>query len=138
MDVHNFRAQAASRQFQDIWASPKLSIKQKMDVFCIVMLPISLYGYKTWTGTEVEKGRLGFTHCNCLRCIVGMKLTDRHKLVTTCEQCGMSSLDLVYRRTLQWMGHVLQMDGGSLAAAEFLLLGSKVSSDDGRMEQLKY
>eukprot|EP00955_Chlamydomonas_euryale_P054527 355849-Chlamydomonas_euryale.AAC.1 len=56
-------------------------------------------------------GRLEVTNSNCLRCIVGVKLTDRRRLETICEQCGMSSLELmVRRRTLQWMGHALQMD----------------------------
>eukprot|EP00955_Chlamydomonas_euryale_P099367 365214-Chlamydomonas_euryale.AAC.2 len=32
MDVQNVRALAAFCEFQDIWASPKLSSKQKMDV----------------------------------------------------------------------------------------------------------
>jgi len=40
MDVRNVRALAAFRQFQDIWASPKLSSKQKMDVYRTFVLPI--------------------------------------------------------------------------------------------------
>eukprot|EP00955_Chlamydomonas_euryale_P037272 350708-Chlamydomonas_euryale.AAC.5 len=46
-------------------------------------------------------------HSDCLRRIVGVKLTDRHALETTREQCGTSSLELmVRRRALQWMAHV--------------------------------
>eukprot|EP00955_Chlamydomonas_euryale_P106263 365693-Chlamydomonas_euryale.AAC.17 len=49
--------------------------------------------------------------CECVRACVGMKLTDRHRLQTTREQCGTSSLELmVRRRTLQWMRGVLRMD----------------------------
>eukprot|EP00955_Chlamydomonas_euryale_P034534 349819-Chlamydomonas_euryale.AAC.1 len=60
---------------------------------------------------KVQMGRLEVTHSDCLRRIVGVKLTDRHRLETIREQCGTSSLDLmVRRRTLQWMGHVLRMD----------------------------
>eukprot|EP00955_Chlamydomonas_euryale_P027700 292365-Chlamydomonas_euryale.AAC.1 len=56
-------------------------------------------------------GRLEVTHSNCLRRIVGVKLKGRHRLETTREQCGMSSLELmVCRRTLLWMGHILRMD----------------------------
>eukprot|EP00955_Chlamydomonas_euryale_P084474 363970-Chlamydomonas_euryale.AAC.5 len=53
MDVRNVRALAAFRQFQDIWASPKLSNKQKMDVCRTSVFPVFLYGCETWTWTEV-------------------------------------------------------------------------------------
>eukprot|EP00955_Chlamydomonas_euryale_P079345 363288-Chlamydomonas_euryale.AAC.10 len=33
-------------------------------------------------------GRLEVTHCHCLRRIVGVKLTDCHRLETVHEQCG--------------------------------------------------
>eukprot|EP00955_Chlamydomonas_euryale_P029104 306706-Chlamydomonas_euryale.AAC.1 len=59
MDVRNVRALAACRQLQDIWASPKLSNKQNMDVYRTFVLPIFLYGCKTWTWTDVQMGRLG-------------------------------------------------------------------------------
>eukprot|EP00955_Chlamydomonas_euryale_P043579 352629-Chlamydomonas_euryale.AAC.1 len=72
-----------------------------MDVYRTFVLPISFYGCKTWTWTEVQMGRL-----EVIPCIVGMKLTDRHRLETICEQCGTSLLELmVRRRTLQWMGY---------------------------------
>eukprot|EP00955_Chlamydomonas_euryale_P027188 286674-Chlamydomonas_euryale.AAC.3 len=46
-------------------------------------------------------GRLGVARSNCLRRIVGMKLTDRHRLEAIHEQCGRSSLELIVcRRTL--------------------------------------
>eukprot|EP00955_Chlamydomonas_euryale_P041347 351960-Chlamydomonas_euryale.AAC.4 len=109
-DVRNVRALAAFCQFQDIWASLKLSNKQKMDVYHTFVLPSFLYGCATRTWTEVQVGRLEVTHSNCLR-RVGVKLTDRHRLEAIRERCGTSSLELMVRRpTLQWMGHVLRMD----------------------------
>eukprot|EP00955_Chlamydomonas_euryale_P072951 361574-Chlamydomonas_euryale.AAC.8 len=66
-------------------------------------------------------GKLEVTHSNCLRCIAGTKLTDRHRLETTREQSGTSSLELMdRRRTLQWMGHVLRMDEYCLPRQTFL------------------
>eukprot|EP00955_Chlamydomonas_euryale_P030576 322074-Chlamydomonas_euryale.AAC.1 len=82
-----------------------------MDLYCTFVLPIFLYGCKTWTWTEIQMGRPEVTHSKCLRRIVGVKLTDRHRLEAICEQCGTSSLELMVRRwTLQWMGHVLRTD----------------------------
>eukprot|EP00955_Chlamydomonas_euryale_P025390 267450-Chlamydomonas_euryale.AAC.1 len=43
-DVPNVRALAAFCQFQDIWASLKLSNKQKTDVHHTYVSPILLYG----------------------------------------------------------------------------------------------
>eukprot|EP00955_Chlamydomonas_euryale_P115204 366335-Chlamydomonas_euryale.AAC.6 len=64
MDVRNVRALAAFRQFQDIWARPKLSNEQKMDVYRTFFWPISLYGCETWTWTEVHMGRLEVARSN--------------------------------------------------------------------------
>eukprot|EP00955_Chlamydomonas_euryale_P012451 134098-Chlamydomonas_euryale.AAC.1 len=81
MDVRNVRALAAFRQFQDMWASPKLSNKQKWTCTAHLFCPFS-YTAETWTWTEVQMGRLEVTHSNCLCRIVGVKLTDRHRLET--------------------------------------------------------
>eukprot|EP00955_Chlamydomonas_euryale_P058920 357241-Chlamydomonas_euryale.AAC.7 len=89
MDVRNVRALAAFHHLQDIRTSHKLSNKQKW----------------VCTRPEVQMGRLEATHPNCLRRIVGVKLTYRHRLVTMREQCGTSSLELLVRKwTHQWMG----------------------------------
>eukprot|EP00955_Chlamydomonas_euryale_P042239 352239-Chlamydomonas_euryale.AAC.16 len=100
MDVRSVRALAAFCPFQDMWASPKLSNKQKMDVNCTFVLPVSFYGCETWTWTEIQMGRLEVTHSCCLRRVVGVKLTNRHRLETIHEQRGTSLLELMLRR--QW------------------------------------
>eukprot|EP00955_Chlamydomonas_euryale_P100161 365263-Chlamydomonas_euryale.AAC.24 len=110
-----------------------------MDVYRTSILPIFLYGWETWTWTEVQMGRLEVTRCNCLRCIVGVKLTDRHRLETICEQCGTSSLELmVRRRSLQWMVHVLQLDEDRLLRQVFDCSLASSVAEDGRVEQLKF
>eukprot|EP00955_Chlamydomonas_euryale_P042249 352242-Chlamydomonas_euryale.AAC.4 len=85
MDVQNVRALAAFHRFQDIWTSPKLGTKRKMDVHRTSTLPIFLYGCKTCTWTEVQIGRLEVTHSNFLCRIVGVKLTVRVRLQTIRE-----------------------------------------------------
>eukprot|EP00955_Chlamydomonas_euryale_P050367 354542-Chlamydomonas_euryale.AAC.4 len=57
MDVRNVRALAAFRHFK---------------ASC-----------ETWTWTEVQMDTLEVTHSNRLRCITGVKLTDRHGLDCT-------------------------------------------------------
>eukprot|EP00955_Chlamydomonas_euryale_P001423 16610-Chlamydomonas_euryale.AAC.8 len=60
---------------------------------------------------EVQMGRLELTHSNCLCRIVGVKLTDRHRLETIREQFGTSSLRLMgHRRTRHWIRHVRDED----------------------------
>eukprot|EP00955_Chlamydomonas_euryale_P084657 363993-Chlamydomonas_euryale.AAC.2 len=83
-------------------------------------------------------GRQEDTDSNCLRRIVGVKLTDRHRLETIREQCGMSSLELMVRRqTVQWMGHVLRMDEDRLPRQGFHCSLARSVAEDGRTEQLK-
>eukprot|EP00955_Chlamydomonas_euryale_P042237 352239-Chlamydomonas_euryale.AAC.14 len=57
-----------------------------MDVYRTFGLPISLYGCETWTWTEVQMRQLQVTHSNCLRRIVGVKITNRQRLKTICGQ----------------------------------------------------
>ena len=72
-------------------------------------------------------------------CIIGVKLTDRHRLETIHDQCGTSSLELmVRRRTLQWMGHVLRMDEDRLPRQVFDCSLTTSVAEDGRVEQLKF
>eukprot|EP00955_Chlamydomonas_euryale_P057523 356802-Chlamydomonas_euryale.AAC.1 len=46
---------------------------------CTFILPIFSYGCETWTLTEAQMGRFEVTLSNCLRRIVDVKLTDRHR-----------------------------------------------------------
>eukprot|EP00955_Chlamydomonas_euryale_P067153 359761-Chlamydomonas_euryale.AAC.2 len=56
----------------------------------------------TWTWTELQMGRLEVTQPHCLRRIVSVKPTGRHRLDIVRERCGTSSLEwMVRRRTLQ-------------------------------------
>eukprot|EP00955_Chlamydomonas_euryale_P087752 364323-Chlamydomonas_euryale.AAC.1 len=57
-EVRNVHALAAFRQFQDVWASPKLSEARKRVVYCTFILPMFLYSCKTWTQTEVQMDSL--------------------------------------------------------------------------------
>eukprot|EP00955_Chlamydomonas_euryale_P101239 365333-Chlamydomonas_euryale.AAC.4 len=83
-------------------------------------------------------GRLEVTHSTCLRRIVGVKLTDRHRLETIREQCGTPLLEVMVRkRTLQWMGHVLRMDEDRLPRQVFDCSLARSVAEDGRVEQLQ-
>eukprot|EP00955_Chlamydomonas_euryale_P041747 352101-Chlamydomonas_euryale.AAC.2 len=109
-----------------------------MDGHCTFVLAIFFCGCETWTGTEVQIGRPEVTYSNCLRRIVGVKLTDRNRLDIIREQCGMSSLELMFRRrALRWMGHGLQVDEGCLPRQVFNCLLARSVAEDGRVEQLK-
>eukprot|EP00955_Chlamydomonas_euryale_P115402 366346-Chlamydomonas_euryale.AAC.7 len=87
---------------------------------------------------QARTSGLEVTHSNCLRRIVGLKLTDRNRPETIHEQCGMSLLELMIRRlTLQWMGHVLRMDEDRLLRQVFDCSLARSVAEDGRVEQLK-
>eukprot|EP00955_Chlamydomonas_euryale_P081062 363518-Chlamydomonas_euryale.AAC.9 len=65
-------------------------------------------------------GRLKVSRSTCLRRIVGMKLTDHHRLETTREQRGTCSLERkICKQILQWMGHVLRMNADRLPRQAF-------------------
>eukprot|EP00955_Chlamydomonas_euryale_P062177 358304-Chlamydomonas_euryale.AAC.2 len=81
--------------------------------------------------------RLEVAHSNCLRRIVGVQLTDRHRLESIRERCGISSLELmICRLTLQWKGHILQMDENRLPRQVFDCPLARSVAEDDHVEQL--
>eukprot|EP00955_Chlamydomonas_euryale_P059573 357416-Chlamydomonas_euryale.AAC.2 len=118
---HSLQARVRPRPGQSAPGAPPASMPH-MCVYCVYIFACVcfLYGHNTSMDIKGSEGRLEVTHSSCLRRIVGVKLTDRHRLGTVREQCGTSSLELrVCRWTMQRMGHVLRRDEDCLPRQVF-------------------
>eukprot|EP00955_Chlamydomonas_euryale_P089693 364487-Chlamydomonas_euryale.AAC.18 len=95
MDVGNVRALAAFCQLQDKWASPKLrALSEKWMCFANSFCPF-LVRLRNMGMDGGSNGQPRGHSSNCLRCIVGVKLADCHRLEIIHEQCCTYSLKLM-------------------------------------------
>ena len=87
-----------------------------MRCYSAYVLPILLFGCETWALTQQQLGGLERVHSSCLRQILGVRVSDRHKLVDTGrKQCGTVSLaDHISAARLRWFGHIVRMEHGRI------------------------
>ncbi|XP_065564601.1 uncharacterized protein LOC136029945 [Artemia franciscana] len=68
------------------------------------------YGSETWELRKVDENLLDVLKRNCLRIVVGTRLTDRISNSRLYEKCGSIALSgSIMKERLRWLGHVLRM-----------------------------
>jgi len=66
-------------------------------------------------GTQQQLDTLERVHSSCLRQILGVRVSDRHKLVELRKQCDTVSLaDHISAARLRWFGHIVRMEHGRI------------------------
>jgi hypothetical protein len=114
------RALGVFASFDKIWASKKMQVQSKMRVYNTFVLPHFLYGCETWAPTKTQLTRLEVAHSNCLRRILGVRLSDRHRLTYIRQACDTEPIvSLVAKRSMQWLGHVMRMPASRLPRTTF-------------------
>ena len=68
------------------------------------------YGSEAWALRKVDENLLDAFQRNCLRIVLGTRLTDRISNSTLCKKCGSIPLSrAIMKERLRWLGHVLRM-----------------------------
>ena len=68
------------------------------------------YGSEAWTLRKADENLLDVFQRNCLRIILGTRLTDRISNSRLYEKCGSIPLSgAIMKERLRWLGHVLRM-----------------------------
>ncbi|XP_065561282.1 uncharacterized protein LOC136043021 [Artemia franciscana] len=72
-----------------------------------LVLSVLLYGCETWPLRAGEVNDLNVFHHKCLRCILGLRLSDRVSNDVIRRRCSDIPLvfDVVKARRLRWFGH---------------------------------
>ncbi len=100
-------------QMQQLWGMKRMSVSTKMRCYNAYILPILLFGSETWVVTQQQLDSLERVHSSCLRQILRVRLSDRHRLVDLRKQCNTVSLaDHITANRLRWFGHMLRMEHG--------------------------
>jgi hypothetical protein len=100
----------------------------KIKVYRIIVLPVVLYGYETWSLTFREESRPRVFENRVLRRIFGPK---RDEVTRECRKlhneelndlyCSPSIVRLIKSRRMRWAGHVARM--GERRGVDWILMG---------------
>lgn len=102
-------------QMKKLWGIKRMSIHIKMQVYNAYVLPVLLFGAETWALTQKQVQLLERVHSSCLRQMLNVRVSDRHRLVDIRAMCGTVSLaDHLTAARLRWFGHVMRMDEGRI------------------------
>jgi hypothetical protein len=102
-------------QMKKLWGIKSMNTDIKMRVYNAFVLPILLFGSETWALTEKQIEQLERVYSGCLRQMLNVRVSDRHRLVDIRAMCGTVSLaDHLAASCLRWFGHVMRMDEGRI------------------------
>nr|VZI04603.1 unnamed protein product [Spirometra erinaceieuropaei] len=98
-----------------VWNRHGLHISTKLNMYKAVILPMLLYGAKTWTMYKKQARRLSHFHLRPLRRILKLRWQDRIPDTDVLGRMGILSTYVILRRLqLRWSGHLVRMDDEGL------------------------
>jgi hypothetical protein len=104
------RGLGAFAQFSVVWRNKHLGLGAKVQVFNTFVVSHFVYGAETWNVMQSQQKRLESTYNNCLKGIMGVRVSDRHSLQHIWKTCQVKPLaSLLAQRWLRWLGHVARM-----------------------------
>jgi hypothetical protein len=95
----------AFAQFEHVWGNKHLKLSTKMQVFDKFIVPHFLYGSETWNMMQTQQKRLEVAYRSCLRRILGVKVTNWHRLTHKAKPLTL----LLRQHRLRWLGHVARL-----------------------------
>ena len=93
----------------------KISLQTKIRILEATVITVVKHGSEAWALRKTDEDLLDVFQRNCLRIVLGIRLTDRISNSRLCRKCGPVPLfRAIMRERLRWLGHVLQMKNGTL------------------------
>jgi hypothetical protein len=115
LNIRKGKAVGRFKQFETMWDTKHLSVSTKVKWYKAYVLPILLLGSQCWSLTKEQSQTLERVHTSCLRSILGVRLSDRHRNSHIRESCGIATLSAyITANRLRWLGHVGCLDKGRL------------------------
>jgi exonuclease III len=137
LKIRKGRALGRFKQFEKMWGTKHLSVVTKVKCYKAYVLPILLFGSECWALTKEQLQVLERVHTSCLRSILRVRLSDRHRNEHIRKSCGVATLSAYITATrLRWLGHVGRMERGRLPhVALFSSLHGEMKRKVGRPRQ---
>ena len=104
------KAQGVFSQLKKVWKNRKISLQTKIRILEATVMTVVKYGSEAWTLRKADENLLDVFQRNCLRIVLGTRLTDRISNSRLYEKCGSIPLSgAIMKERLRWLGHVLRM-----------------------------
>ena len=100
-------------QLYKIWKGKEITIKTKVMVYQVLVMPALLYGAECWTMRKEDERRLLTMEMSCLRRMLGVTRLDRINNEEIRKRVNLPEtvVEVIRRRRLTWFGHVSRMSG---------------------------
>ena len=102
------KAQGVFSQLKKVWKNRKISLQTKIRILEATVMTVVKYGSEAWTLRKADGNLLDVFQRNCLRIVLGTRLTDRISNSRLYEKCGSIPLSrAIMKERLKWLDHVL-------------------------------
>ena len=90
-------------------------MQTKIKILEATVMTMVKYGSEAWVQRKADEVLLGVFQRNCLRTVLGTRLTDRISNSRLYKKCSLIPFSkAVMREKLRWQGHVLRMKDNGL------------------------
>ena len=104
------KAQGVFSQLRKVWKNRKISLQTKIRILEVIMMTVVKYGSEAWSVGKADVNLLDLFQRNCLRIVLGTRLTDRISNSRFYEKCSSIPLSrAIMKERLRWLGHVLRI-----------------------------
>ena len=99
-----------------VWKNRKISLQTKIRILEATVMTVVKYGSEAWVLRKAGENLLDIFQRNCLRIVLGARMTDRISNCRLYEKCGSILLSgAIVKERLRCIGHVLQMRDNKLS-----------------------
>ena len=97
-------------QLKKVWKNRKISLQTNIIILEGTVMTVVKYGSETRALQKVDEDLLDVFQRNCLRIVLGTRLTNRISNSRLYEKCGSIRLSrTIMIERFRWLGHVLRM-----------------------------
>ena len=110
---------AVFNKLANIWNCNRLAMGIKVQVYKAMVLPVLIYGSKSWTMRKQDENRVLVAEMSWLRKISGISRLQhiRNEEIRKITGNEETAVDKIKTRRLRWFGHVSQMDINQIGRA---------------------
>ena len=104
------KTQGVFSQLRIFWKNRKISLQTKVWILEVTVMTVVKYGSEAWALRKADEDLLDLFQRNCLRIVLGTRLTDLISNSRLYEKCGSIPLSrAIMRERVRWLGHVLRI-----------------------------
>ena len=104
------KAQGVYSQLKKVWKNRNITLQTRIKILEVTVMTVAKYGSEAWVLRKADEYLLDVFQRNCLRIVLGTRLTDRISNSRLYEKCGSIPLSRAMKKErFRWLGHVLRM-----------------------------